>query len=565
MQGVPPPGYPLGPHDRVPMAPPPHSLSPYQPCQLCVGGGHGAEDDEHDDPRDGDNPERARSHHIPGSHSQPRSRAGGGHPSQRAHSVSRGSAASNRQQAPRSHLPDSRNSGPSRGEEDLAPHGGHEDEDGHGYLRLRESANTPTIEPSLGTSNASAHARRESKMNAKLEQRMNRTLVQQNSASRHSARPQPNKMLPPSLSPAALTHKDVLTTTTRPKGDLYGQMTGMIPMGRKRPHGALQPEGRERDGRDKDRATPGGFLSGRSSTLSAADLAERKKENSQARSAVSELGAPHTHAPAIKQGHSSLSDQQPGNRSLQPEPSHLRESFNMGPKPKTAQASKSPSSPGPNQALSLQNQPTVGARATLALADSSEVNLASQTSRGKPNTNPYLSSTSSQQAQEPKGPEDSHRALQENPTALLTSHSASAASKGETPGNSDPKNGSMEEAKVSVPGTAAFGTNPLRNQTSVVPASSSSASATLEVGKSGGSSYREGNTLLAERSASNPFETPQKSAEKPARTLVTKEKAQELALLAGPGEAAGASQGQGNPGSGASQGAQNWQASQPPQ
>ena len=34
--------------------------------------------------------------------------------------------------------------------------------------------------------------------------------------------------------------------------------------------------------------------------LSAGDLAERKKENSAARSAVSELGAPHTHAPNLK-------------------------------------------------------------------------------------------------------------------------------------------------------------------------------------------------------------------------------------------------------------------------
>ena len=118
----------------------------------------------------------------------------------------------------------------------------------------------------------------------------------------------------------------------------------------------------------------------------------------------------------------------------------------MGTKLKTGQASKSPASPSGNQALSLQNQPTVGARATLALADSSEVNLASQTSRGKPNTNPYLSSTSSQQAQDPKG-EDGARALQENPTALLTSHSASAASKGEVAANSDPKSGSQEEVK----------------------------------------------------------------------------------------------------------------------
>ena len=113
----------------------------------------------------------------------------------------------------------------------MTPRRGQEDEDGPVYLRLRESVNTPTVEPSLGHSNASAQARRESKMNAKLEQRMSRTLVQQNAASRHHARAQPNKMLPPSLSPAALTHKDVPTTAARPKGDPYGQMTGMIPMG----------------------------------------------------------------------------------------------------------------------------------------------------------------------------------------------------------------------------------------------------------------------------------------------------------------------------------------------
>ena len=122
------------------------------------------------------------------------------------------------------------------------------------YLRLRESAHTPTIEASGGNSNPSSHARREGKANAKLEQRMNRTLVQQDSASRHTnARPQQNKMLPPSLSPAALTHKEVLTSTGRSKGDLYSHMTGMIPMGQKRPHPSMQPKPSERDDRDKDR------------------------------------------------------------------------------------------------------------------------------------------------------------------------------------------------------------------------------------------------------------------------------------------------------------------------
>ena len=61
--------------------------------------------------------------------------------------------------------------------------------------------------------------------------------------------------------------------------------------------------------------------------------------------------------------------------------------------------------------------------------------------------------------------------------------------------------------------------NPLRNQTSCVPASegsaslSASATATLEVVKSGSvnSSYREGNGNTqpgAEKSTSNPYETP---------------------------------------------------------
>ena len=78
--------------------------------------------------------------------------------------------------------------------------------------------------------------------------------MQQDSASRHNARPQQNKMLPPSLSPAALTHKEVLTSTGRSKGDLYSHMTGMIPMGQKRPHAAnMQPKPSERDDRDKDR------------------------------------------------------------------------------------------------------------------------------------------------------------------------------------------------------------------------------------------------------------------------------------------------------------------------
>lgn len=77
---------------------------------------------------------------------------------------------------------------------------------------------------------------------------------------------------------------------------------------------------------------------------------------------------------------------------------------------------------------------------------------------------------------------------------MLTSHSASAASKGETPGNSDPKNCSMEEVKVPVPGANVSG-NPLLNQTSIVPAGSNEASATLELGRS-------------ERSSSNAFETP---------------------------------------------------------
>ena len=124
--------------------------------------------------------------------------------------------------------------------------------------------------------------------------------MQQNSASRHNARPQQNKMLPPSLSPAALTHKDMLTTNTRPKGDLYSHMTGVIPMGQKRPHTNQQPHSNEREYRDKDRDAAGNFPSSRSSMLSAADLAERKKEIGTARSAVSELGAPHTHAPSLK-------------------------------------------------------------------------------------------------------------------------------------------------------------------------------------------------------------------------------------------------------------------------
>ena len=300
--------------------------------------------------------------------------------------------------------------------------------------------------------------------------------------------------------------------------------------------------------------------------LSAADLAERKKESSAARSAVSELGAPHTHAPNTEQGHSSLSDQQPLNRALQPEPSHLRESFNIGPQPKMAAASKSPSSGGLAQALSLQNQPTLVARHTLALNDSSEVNLASQTSKGKPNTNPYLSSTSSQQAPDHKGPEEAHRALQEHQTGLLIGHSASARSKGETPSSGEAKDGHIEEMKVPVLSNSAPSTNALRNQTSVVPASSSSASATVEAGKSGGSSYREGNTLPAERSTSNPYETPQKGAEKLVRAPSAKDKAQELTFMAASDQLAGPPQGLGNSGGRANQSAQSQQqASLPPQ
>ena len=80
------------------------------------------------------------------------------------------------------------------------------------------------------------------------------------------------------------------------KGELYSQMTGMIPMGAKRPHASAQPKPGDRELRDKDREGAGAFISSRSSMLSASDLAERKKEHSGARSAVSELGAPHTHS-----------------------------------------------------------------------------------------------------------------------------------------------------------------------------------------------------------------------------------------------------------------------------
>ena len=66
-------------------------------------------------------------------------------------------------------------------------------------------------------------------------------------------------------------------------------------MGQKRAHANAQPKAGEREPRDKDRE--GAFISSRSSMLSATDLAERKKENSAARSTVSELGAMNAHAP----------------------------------------------------------------------------------------------------------------------------------------------------------------------------------------------------------------------------------------------------------------------------
>ena len=110
-------------------------------------------------------------------------------------------------------------------------------------------------------------------------------------------------------------------------------------------------------------------------------------------------------------------------------------------------------------------------------------------------------------------------------------------------------------------------TNPLRNQTSVVPASSGSASlsasatATLEVGKSGSvnSSYREGNGNTqpgAEKSTSNPYETPQKNKEKTDRPLVAKDKPKPF--VSGRIDTQGVStQGQGNPESSTKQSAQH--------
>ena len=107
---------------------------------------------------------------------------------------------------------------------------------------------------------------------------------------------------------------------------------------------------------------------------------------------------------------------------------------------------------------------------------------------------------------------------------------------------------------------SAVGTNPLRNQTSVVPGGSSSASATLEVGRSASScSFREGNTSQpGEKSTSNPYETPQKNKEKVDHVLVAKDKPKDLTFMMTSDKQAGASQGQGNPGGGTSQGGTNY-------
>ena len=150
----------------------------------------------------------------------------------------------------------------------------------------------------------------------------------------------------------------------------------------------------------------------------------------------------------------------------------------------------------------------------------------------------------------------------------MTSNTASAHSKGEPVGRDiEIKISSVEEMKVPSMSASALPsalTNPLRNQTSVVPASSGSASlsATLEVGKSGSvnSFSREGNGNTqpgAEKSTSNPYETPQKSKEKTDRSVITKDKSKELTFVSSSGDKqAGATQGQGNPESSTNQGAQ---------
>ena len=181
-----------------------------------------------------------------------------------------------------------------------------------------------------------------------------------------------------------------------------------------------------------------------------------------------------------------------------------------------------------------------------------------------------MSSTSSQQAADHGGADDGHRALQENHTALLTSNTASAHSKGEPVRDVEIKITNVEEKKTPSMSPSALPsalTNPLRNQTSVVPASSGSASlsasatATLEVGKSGSvnSSYREGNGNTqpgAEKSTSNPYETPQKNKEKTDRPLVAKDKPKPF--VSGRIDTQGVStQGQGNPESSTKQSAQH--------
>ena len=121
-----------------------------------------------------------------------------------------------------------------------------------------------------------------------------------------------NKMLPPSLSPAALTAKEMHTqAANRQKNEMYSsQMNGMIPMNQKRPNNNLSGRNNEQGHRELDREAQGGLMSSRSSLHTAGEIIERQRETSGPRSAVMELGHSSSNPLIVqKPALSTLSDQ----------------------------------------------------------------------------------------------------------------------------------------------------------------------------------------------------------------------------------------------------------------